>query len=232
MKSSRRHELQHNVLGAEIGKIVGFFKKHGTRLSWAVLIAALVALVWVYFDRKADEEKAKVQSEFYRLRGLASLPGASVEELINGFRNLSQQDNVPWIAADSRLILGRTHIIQATQAGKQADKQKAYDEAKKSYQSVIEKFQDHPPYVAAAYLGLGNLAENRGDFDAAREKYQAVLKMSGLKGYPILSQARQAISNLDSFSDEVRFATTLPSWATESPKDGASEITPEIPAPK
>ena len=229
MKSIRRHELQHNVLDAELAKIVGFFKKHGTKLSWAVLILALIALGWVWWTRKADAQKMQVQNQYNRLTQLVASSETYDEELINGFKSLSEQDTVRWVAADSLLKLGRIYATLALLANEKTRQDEAIPQARKYYQRVINGFGDFPPFVAAANVGLGKLAEGKGDFETARGCYKTVLDMPGLAGYPILQQAREAAWQLGTFQTPVRLATTMPAWARAELKKRQEEesATPE-----
>ena len=175
MKSTRRHELQHNVLDAELAKIVGFFKKHGTKLSWGVLVLALVALGWVWWTRKADTQKEQVQNQYSRLSQLAASSEIYDKEVINGFRSLSEQDTVRWVAADSLLKLGRIHATIALMGNEKTQRDEAILQARKCYQRVVGDFGDFPSFVAAAHVGLGKLAEGQGDFETARKCYKTVL---------------------------------------------------------
>ena len=228
MKSTRRHELQHNALDAELAKIVGFFKKHGTKLSWGVLVLALVALGWVWWTRKATAQRVEVQNRYTRLTQLTASSETYDQELINGFKSLSEQDTVRWVAADSLLKLGRIYATLALLGNEKSQRDEAIPQARKYYQRVIDGFGDFPPFVAAAHVGLGKLAEGQGDFESARGSYKTVLDMPALTGYPVLQQARQASSQLGTFQTPVRLATTMPAWVRDEIKKKQKEesITP------
>ena len=57
MKSKRRHELQQNVLDAELAKGVTFFKSHLTHIGWVLVIGALIVMVVVY-NRSQRQQRA------------------------------------------------------------------------------------------------------------------------------------------------------------------------------
>ena len=48
--------------------------------------------------------------------------------------------------------------------------------ASDAYKEVIQKYPDQPVNVASAHLALAAIAENRSDWTAAEEQYQAVIK--------------------------------------------------------
>ncbi len=219
MKSTRRHELQHNVLDTELGKVIAFFKKHGTKLSWAVLILVLISLGWVWWNRKAAAQRVEVQNQYDRLTRLAASSGTSDKEVISGLQSLSEQDTVRWIAADSLLQLGRIYATSVLLTDKKQQRDDAFARGCKYYQRVIDGFGDFPPFVAAAHIGLGKLAEGRGDFETARKCYKTVLDMPGLGGYPVLEQGRQAAAQLGTFNTTVHLATTMPAWARAEEKE-------------
>ncbi|MCD4824302.1 MAG: hypothetical protein K8S55_06825 [Phycisphaerae bacterium] len=218
MKSQRRHELQHNTLDAELSRIGSFFKRNAIRLSWVVLIIAIVALGWVFLNRHADAQQAEVQGEFDRFKSQATLPGPVSDEVINGLRQLSGQDTNERIAAGSLLELGRIFANMVLNAPDKKQRDDALSQSRKNYEKIVSEYGKYPVLVGTAKLGLGKLAENQGDFKAARKYYQAVMKMSELEGYPVLAQARDADKKLESFNGKkITLATYQPPWMFEKP---------------
>lgn len=217
MKSERRHELQHNSLADELGQIRTFLQKHGTRISWALLLVAAAVLGWVLLNRRTESQHVELQMRYDQLKRQASfIEESNVEELVSGFTGLAEQGSVDWIAADSLLELGRIHATRALQAAEQVEVDAALARARQSYQQVIGRFDDLPVMKAAARVGLGKVAESQGKLDEARTLYQAVLDEAQLEGYPVFSHARQALATLNTYQEQsIALASNRPAWMVE-----------------
>jgi predicted negative regulator of RcsB-dependent stress response len=216
MKSERRHELQQNSLAEELGQIQGFLQKHGTKLSWGLLIVAAVVLGVVMLNRRSQSQQVDTQMRYDQLKRQAIfIDEKNSPELIAGFTGLAGQDTVRWIAADSLLELGRIHANTALQAEEPAEVDSALARALQSYQQVLGRFEDLPAMAAAARVGLGKIAEGQGQLDKAREHYQAVVDSPQMEGYPVYYHARDALATLNGYQNPVALATTQPAWMQE-----------------
>ncbi len=228
MKSQRRHELQHNALDAELAKSVNFFRKHLSQIAWVLVIGALIVMVLVYNKSQRQQRASQMQSEFNQL---ISLPLSNDEELViatAGLKNLAAQDKDRAIAAGANVYLGSIYarlgvtgqssiLILAGESPAQM--------AEQYYTAAISNFPDQPQAVSKAQLGLARIAEDRGEIDAARAKYQAVLDTPGAEGFPVAQAASDALERIDSSSSPVRFATTAPAEPDQAPpaQDAATE---------
>ncbi len=218
MKSERRHELQKNTLDAELMKLKGFYQKHGTKISWGLVIVAAVVLAVVLWNRRTDQKRADVQYQYEQVQRLTNQPGANREEVIAQLTELTQQSTVPWVAADAAFALGQLYAIESLTAPTEETKKQAIESARAEYARVIEQFDDFPVAVAGAQLGLGKIEEGLGNFEAARKHYQAVLDMPSLDGYPVKSLAQEALQQVNSMGSTAKLATTLPAWLEEQRK--------------
>lgn len=227
MKSQRRHDLQHNTLDAELAKIIGFFRRNGNRILLVVLVAAVIFAGWIYLDRRANLDRAEVQNTYDQLKLRGMMAGANEQEQIKGFQSLSAQNSVAWIAADSLLELGLIYTRKSLQAEKVEDRDIAAAQATKYFQRVIAEFSSQAPIVAGARLGLGKLAEGKGDFKKAREMYRAVIDTKALAGYPVVGQASRAEAELANLKEDVVLATTLPAWAPKRETKKAQKSLPK-----
>lgn len=223
MKSQRRHELQKNTLDAEITRLRTFYQKHGSKLSWGLVIVAAIVLGVVFWNRRAERQRADVQYQYDQVQRLSVQPNVNREEIVTRLRALSEQDTVLWVSADAAFTLGRMHAIEALTAPSLEARGKALQAARADYNRVIDAFDDHPVAVAGAQLGLGKLEEGQGNFDAARKRYQIVLDMPGLDGYPVKTLAQEALRQLNTLGTSVRLATTLPAWLDAQHKADAAK---------
>ncbi|MBN1554737.1 MAG: hypothetical protein JXA11_08325 [Phycisphaerae bacterium] len=228
MKSERRHELHQNTLREELTKLRSFFQKYGSKLSWGLLILAVIALGVVLWNRRTARNRADVQYQYDQVNRLSIQPDVNRQEIYTRLRELSNQDTVEWVAADASLALGQMYAVEALTATTTEARDKARQSAETEYRRILDSFGDHPVTVAGAQLGLGKLAEGQGDFDAARKRYQIVLSMSGLDGYPVKTFAQEAMNQLNTLGTPVRLATTLPAWL-EAKRKAQSETQPADP---
>ncbi|NBB94288.1 MAG: hypothetical protein GVY16_00925 [Planctomycetes bacterium] len=220
MKSKRRHELQQNTLDVELGKIIGWLRRHGTKLAVAALIIAVMALGVTLYRRSSQTAIAEAQVRYENLRSQSLSPDSKPEDVISGFIELSNQNDVPWIAAASLVEAGNINLAQMTLA-ETAQARKGYgDQAAGFYQQVLYDWQDQPAAVGAALVGLARVAETRGEFDIARQRYEQVTDNADLAGYPIADIARMSLGELDSMEEPVRLASHLPDWVDPLPEAG------------
>jgi len=209
MKSKRRHELQHNVLDAELGRIIDFLKRRGGQILWAIIAAAAIIALVVLINNWTAKKALQRQREFTRLR---SDPTLTAEARMEGLTRLASASDdrvaaMAWVQLGSqyvgRMVLGGGNVPQ----GELPD---LADQAEQAYRRVLTEFSDRPMQVAQAHLGLGRLAEARGDAQAARQEYQAVLAMIDMAGHPVGLQARESLAILEASPGKVPLATSMP----------------------
>jgi len=210
MKAKRRHELQHNVLDSELGQLLGFFKRKGNQLAWGVLIIVAIVFAGVYLYRQSQAKKLQVQTEYSQY--LQSR--APVDEQIEGFKTLAAQDTDERIAALSCVQIGSLSAKKMlTDTLTDDQRQTLADQADEYYRLVVNSFPQQKPAVAQARLGLGKLAEGRGEYAAAKEHYLAVETMSELTGQPVLAEAKASLKRLNSLKAPIRMSTSIPATA-------------------
>jgi len=226
MKSERRHELQQNVLETEIVRFRDFLRRRGNLLAWVALGIAAVVLGSVYFVKKSRSETAELQSRFERLMLLS--PGDP--QRTSGLEDLAGKTSYPLWAAASRVALGDD---QATKLRQQwfrlsdADRASLRSQAQGTYAQVIADFPREDAAVAKAHLGLGKLAEDTGDLDAARKEYGEIDKMKGsLAGQPVLTLAQNAMNRLSLFRGTVYMPSSAPASGPSSRPASGPSIAP------
>jgi len=220
MKARRRHELKENVLAAELGKTVEFFRKWGTYIAWGALIAALIVLVVVYSRSKSRQRISSLWARYDRVVRQQFNPRVNLDDMLRGLKSLVEQNSEPWIAANACVYTGITYARQASGAWGGSEAlllESPRDEAKKYYQRAIEQYSRFPQVVAKAHFGLGKLAEDAGELEQARAHYQAILEMDGLEGHPIRLWAKAALDGLEDLAEPVKMASTAPAQPTTEP---------------
>lgn len=210
MKARRRHELQQNVLDAELGRVVQFFRKYGTYMVWGAVIAALVLLVTMYSISKSRERHRNVHTRYERAVTDRTI---KLDDRLKDLKALVEQDINTDIAALACLALGDENAGQLATAGSSTpagQRKHFHDQAEIHYRKAIRRFADRPTIVGRAHLGLALLAESRRDFDAAETEYQAVLTAAQLQAGPLADAAAKGLETLDRLRLPVVMATTAP----------------------
>ena len=210
MKSRRRHELKQNVLDAELGKVVEFFRRRGTYVAWGVLGLALIALIVWYVYRRHHGRLAAIQTDYDNLVWSQNDPDSEAR-VLSGLQSLADQGKDKWIAADACVRVGDIFARQALAAKRQPDRQELMEKAARYYRKAIDEFPDYSLARGKAHFGLAKLAESRGDFAAASESYHAVAEVTKLRAYPIIGFAMDGLNRLPKFEVPVPMATTMPS---------------------
>lgn len=211
MKSTRRHELQHNELDAELVKVLEFFKKYRSQISWGVLIVIVLAVgTWMWVDHSRGKV-ADVQLRYDQVMGVVPPPqDMDGQGRLQELQDLSNQTTDSRIAAMSALAIGDTHLQEVILAGGDLGGNPATEKATAAYNRVIDEFGAYPDLVASARYGLAKLAVSQGDFPAAKEAYEEILKRPELKGYPVYAMANQDLQTLGQLAQPIQLADVDP----------------------
>ena len=203
MKAERRHELKQNSLEKTLESAPVFFQLYGSRILLG-LVLCLLAYILVHNHYVSKAENARISSEslgtaLYYLDQLRSLPPASPERVAPSRNEFAKEveENVakvlaraedPKLKAQALIARGDANWILANfpslpgsatrPAELNVDKPAAdlLKLAEDSYKQVLEPplNEDHAS-VVAAQMGLGYIAENREQWDAARQSFQKVI---------------------------------------------------------
>lgn len=230
MKSKRRHELQHNALDVELGKMMGFLRAHATKLAVGALIIAVLALGWTLYRRHARASYMDVQALYEKQRNAPLDPETSMDDVINGWKSLSQQDEIPWIAADALVRLGNWNLARMTLTDDATQREALAQQAKGFYQQILSGHSDQIAAVGAAHVGLARVAEGQRDYATAREQYEKVTNNTLFKGFPIADSAAKSLRQLAGMQQPVQLASALPQWAQPPAADPVDEVPADAPA--
>lgn len=237
MKSKRRHELQHNVLDAELATIIGFFRKRGRYFLVGALAVAVVGFVVYRVVTSRRDARQQGEATFYR--GMTS--PADSKDRIDALKELAEQGGDEGIKALATVAVGDGYSNLLAADRPQLDAAEREDlaaRARQWYRKAIDRFGDHPLAVAKARYGLAKLAEERGEFDEAESQYGKIRQMEAtLRGQPIVMFAQQGLLRLNSIRGPVRMATTAPappeptSLPTSLPTSPPTSLPASRPAP-
>ena len=210
MKSQRRHELHENALAAEFAKVSEFFRRHGTKMTWGVLIVVLILFVVVYARSKSRQTAGRLQGQFDKAMTDPKLSG---DERVSLLESLAAQRDDQTKAALAMVELGDEYARRMTAAGPTndpADWKRLADRAAAYYRRVVNEYGDERLAAGRAHLGLAKLAESQRDIDVARNEYQAVLRYTELAGHPVVLLAEKGLQDLTLLAAPVEMASTAP----------------------
>lgn len=206
MKAKRRHELQENVLGIELGKLVDFLKRRGNHLAIAVLAVALIFLL-IFYLRYSSRAKAQgIQVKWDR----AVTAEMNSDERVKALTELTGQKDDPRLAALAGVQLGYEYARRLLAATDDAQRLAMTERASEWYQRTIQDFPREDLAVGKAHLGLARLAEGQRQLNYAADEYRKVLAMASLAGHPVAHLAEAGLRGLKALEAPVHLATTMP----------------------
>ena len=233
MKAKRRHQLQHNVLDAELAKTIEFFKKRGWTIVWVVLAVIAVWTGISMWRTSRAHLRAQIETKHAGVHARVAMSDQKPEVLLAQLDELIDQTRVPRISAQACVDAGDVCSRQAQiaalalEAGRMSGLpkgaldilRKEYDDhrarARGYYERARDDLPDQYPAVAKAHFGLAELAEaaasllegdeRRKAFEAALDEYRAVGKIGSAGGHPVAALAEGEIKRLyDVQKDRVR----------------------------
>jgi tetratricopeptide (TPR) repeat protein len=227
MKSTRRHELQENVLAHELADLKAFLDKYGNWLLGGAAVVALVILgVWYHRNRVSNQltrQAAQFESST-RLLG----DDEQREAALTTLAELAGEARSEVLQARASILLADYHAGRYQMAVRQGDPAaEPMQEARSWYERTLAEHADLKPFAGRAQIGLGLLAENRGQTETAREHYQKAIEAVD-KASPIAFRARGRMANLQAWARPVPLASAP---AEEAGEGDLGVPVPSSPAP-
>lgn len=257
MKAERRHELQQNALAKVIKDAPQAWQQYGGRLLLVLVAVLLIVFLIRYQintnrenTQRARESLALARQMIDQLRAahplfspgtpaqLASTRRQSAKDAEDAIQAIIGLADDPTITAEALVARGDLNWVLATMpelpgATTQPtlkfdrDEKELLDLAAESYNAVLTQFPAQSASVIAARFGLGAIAENRGNWDEAREQYEIIEKNENL-GSAYRTQARARLVSLDRWKSAPLIAppATAPATAAMQTTQPATPGTP------
>lgn len=204
MKAERRHELQQNTLARFIDNVPLYFRFHLNKILTGLLVILVIVFLIRYRmssaqqSRQAADASLRAAREYIdqlavrtfvtqdvatQRRSFAGQAGSAIEAVL---RDTDEQDDAQvraeamvargdlnWTLANLPALPGAT-----TQPALElpVNPSEALDRAAQAYREVIQRYPSQTISAVTAMFGLAAIAENRGNWDAARAEYQAILQ--------------------------------------------------------
>jgi hypothetical protein len=267
MKSEERHKLKSNELAQSIMELPDYFRKQGKK--WiTLLVVVLVVLVGLTVFRSsrlaAQEQRSSrlqnlvVESKKIQRQAIESAQSGAASDdflvdsfddsagpLANELANLAQESSgkpVKKTALLQRARLLRSQLFYTNSPISPAKKQELLSQVESIYQSVLLNYSHDVIASGSAQIGLALVAEDRLQWDQARQAYQAILdeaegKWSGTIFPSQASLRLQAIGELENeqeiifqWVEELPVAETLPDETVAIAVDTPDEMVGEVEA--
>lgn len=233
MKAQRRHELKTNTLARQLETLPEVGRQHGTKILLGVAGVLLVVLLIrqrIASSREQAELAAyslnharaligQLETSYERVTRPEQMVAVAQQVARGGEEAVAQvleRSDDPRLLAEARLARGDlnwqlANLPEAPGATTRPDLQlprsneQLLQSAADSYQAVAD-FDAAPHNTKiAARLGLAAVAENRHQWDKAREHYQKVVDDAGAPK-PLKGLAAQALSRLQEIQKPVLLA--------------------------
>jgi hypothetical protein len=232
MKSEERHELNENALQSWLQYGLPLFLKDNV---WYILFAiSLGALAWSLWNRHEQTLTRTAQTASSELAA-AERPG--VENRAVKLQTIIQQYDVPPVRALALRDLGNYYLesvalgkTDASPAAARVDPVEALAKAKENFDRVLKEFPDQLLAAGSAKLGLAVIAENNGDWDAARKIYEELSSKNAPMGKAFAAIAADKLQQLDSLKNAPPLAALAPPPPSYViPQASSQPIVPPLP---
>jgi hypothetical protein len=240
MKSDHRHELKTNELADWLAHFPEWVNENRTTLIGAAVVIVVAAAVyfWVFYQKRVVSARTQI-----RLTGLVTqLPtqkGAIARSLSQGtdqsyvlldvardlqeFAQSTKNDEMAALALIDRAEAIRAELHYRLGNVSNAELTKQIALAQESYQKALERASTTPALAAKAQFGLGLCEEELGNFEKAREIYQAVASNADYEGTAAKAEAEHRLETMADYQGTVVFKVA------PEPQPQAAE--PQAPSP-
>jgi hypothetical protein len=235
MKATRRQELRTNELAETLDSLREFFEKHGNYVVGAVVVVALVALVYVYKDRSARQALADARQE---MRALAFNTDDEVRDSVAALTRLAADSKEDSFIRETLRLRARLAMDRAGAADDGTPSAEFLEMARAAYEESLSRYPDAALDRAASLMGLATVEEDLFVLDQdpshkqqAREYLERVRDDQALNGMPFQSIALERLNALDGTFRLIVLAETPPPPMPLGPLMGPpASLAPDAPA--
>jgi hypothetical protein len=221
MKAERRHELKANSLSQGLKVVPDKIKQYQSQISLGIILIALVIILIRYRINAAGQRLLEAQislsnasDDLQRLENARTTdPQVLMKEREDIYaEGLQQADDAFQKAPDwQRALKAQALILKgdlnfnmanfpelpgaATQTSLRPSETEdtLLSNAADAYSQVLQNYASEKFAATAAHFGLGAVAENRGQWDAAKTQYQAIVDSGAEQPYKLLATDRLAL---------------------------------------
>ncbi len=227
MRAEERHRLKTNELAQKLSELPEYLRKHIKLISVGVVAVVVICIVggfwWSARKKSYSRRNEELQGLFpqivqiqYNAARAAQDPKAqseatyNISSLLGALGNLSSEAQgtpIGMMALLQQADLKRSELYYTHRLLLDQEKEQICRASEKLYQQILSEYGDHAQAVGTAQLGLALVAEDRGDWEKAKKKYEEILaekdgKLTGTT-FPLLAQRRLRMINEDRNNDDV-----------------------------
>ena len=238
MDTEHRHELKTNELADWIVHLPGFLRRNWAQITGVTLIV-IALLVIPIFKRTRNNAALTQQTETTLLiQQISQEKVAAIRSQNTGILDAQSQLLVVANSLEAAANKARKPYAAALALIKRGEALRAdlhyqsgrverptvvaqINQAKKAYESAIEKARGNSTLIAMARMGLGLCAEEVGNFDRAKEIYEQIAAGTDFAGTVFPAQAQLRLDFMDDNRTKFVFV--------EAPQPDLSELGFQIP---
>jgi hypothetical protein len=210
MKTERRQELRTNELSQQLEEIGEYAKRNAVPLTVAVIAAAVLVGGGFTYAKWQHDRRMEAWDTIDN-------PAAATDpaRVISDCEAVAKENLTPelTVAALLRVAATSMHQILLPDTGKKeggdvalpAETTEYTEKAQRVYTEIVDRFATDVTAAGQAMIGLGVLAEDRGDMEQARSWYQKVIDDSRYADTPFHKEANYRLSGLQRWSAPVNF---------------------------
>ena len=244
MKAEERHRLKTNELDMKLTELMKYVSGPGKKylVGGIMVLLALIAASLMFSNFKSDRQNQSWLLQSY-LQGRQITwdnavqqsrlgPAGAAEQIESPYTTQELADSLAELSSQAKgTAVGMTALLQSAETLRsrlylepkdisETQKMEICTSAEQLYNQVLSQYSANPLAVGAAQLGLAILAEDRGDWDKARELYQKIADDADEKlaftAYP--AQAARRLKLLDDIAVEINFVVApVETPAVETP---------------
>lgn len=234
MKTARRQELRTNELAQQIDQVGEYVRQNAPTFT-AVVVGAAVVFGGIYWYVKHRQNELMDAWRTLGQRAILTDKGPAIES----YKEVARRNLEPRLTLRAWLKVGETALMENVKSGKGSGKAPSQDmlkDAEEAYAIVLASPNADGVAVGEAMIGMGVIAENRGDIAKAKEWYRKAADDARVKSTPLPVEAEHRYALADRWAAIVEFppppappAPLLPE-ATSAPASTQSAAAP-APAP-
>ncbi len=256
MKTEERQKLKSNELEETINKEVEYLRDHWQQglTVIAVIMIGIGGYMWVSqiiaSSKSSNQEglqNAIVQLDILKMQAASqaslgddpeslSVKPYDPSSLVANLNEVSG-DSIDMMAALKKADAIRSQLYYKSEQLSDSEKAEIIKNASALYEQVKTEYSDGAFAVGEASIGLGLIAEDKGDLDAATKIYQAIIddteKLFAGTIYPTKAQKR--LKELVEFDMTIKFAPAPPEViavpTVQVPEDKGAAVGPKEKGP-
>jgi tetratricopeptide (TPR) repeat protein len=219
MDREHRHDLEQNDLEQFLANFGEWRKKYGaTTLLW-IMVIVLAVVGWNLYGNITQSSHDNAWND---------LAGTTSPE---GFQRVAEDHGDETVTVLASLWGGDAALTSALapsngEAAPDADAMLAQAEA--MYQQILNQTGE-PVYRISAILGLAAVAETRGDFEQAAQRYDQAIALAEPTYTALAQRAQQRKQMLDRLDEPVIFAPPVPQAEAAAPQEAQEQAPQEQP---